>query len=47
MLELPLLPCTTETEVGEAEMVKAGLEPVPVSAAIRPALGLPHPVTRS
>ena len=24
-VEVPLLPCTTETEVGEAEMVKAGL----------------------
>ena len=24
MVELPLLPCTTETEVGEAAMVKAG-----------------------
>ncbi len=26
MVDVPLLPCTTETEVGEAEMVKAGLE---------------------
>jgi len=25
ILEVPLLPCTTETEVGEAEMVKLGL----------------------
>jgi hypothetical protein len=25
IVEVPLLPCTTETEVGEAEMVKLGL----------------------
>jgi len=25
IVEVPLLPCTTETEVGEAEIVKAGL----------------------
>src|SRR5271165_3132458 len=25
MVELPLLPCNTETEVGEAEMVKLGV----------------------
>jgi len=24
IVEVPLLPCTTETEVGEAEMVKVG-----------------------
>lgn len=48
MVELPLLPWVTETAVGEAEMVKAGVCVVdPVSAAIKPAVGLPHPVTRS
>jgi cystathionine beta-lyase/cystathionine gamma-synthase len=25
IVELPLLPCTTETDVGEAEMVNAGV----------------------
>jgi len=43
MVEVPLLPCTTETEVGEADMVKAGVwvEP-PVSALINPwPFGLP------
>ena len=28
IVEVPLLPCTTETAVGEAEMVKAGLAAV-------------------
>jgi len=46
MVDVPELPCTTETEVGEAEMLKPGVA-VPVSAAISPLLGLPHPVTRS
>ena len=48
MVEDPLLPAATETEVGEAERVKAGVCVVePVSAAMRPAFGLPQPVTRS
>lgn len=48
MVEVPLLPAATETEAGEAEMVKAGVCDVdPVSAAMSPVLGLPHPVTRS
>ena len=48
MVELPLLPWRTESEVGEAEMAKAGVWVVePVRAAMRPALGLPQPVTRS
>ena len=48
MVDEPLLPATTETEVGEAEMVKAGVSVVGASALIRPApLGLPQPVTRS
>ena len=42
----PLLPALTETEPGEAEMLKpAGGGPV--SAVISVAVGLPHPVTRS
>lgn len=48
MVEVPLLPCSTETELGEAEMENAGDDDdPPVSVAIRPAVGLPHPVTRS
>lgn len=48
MVEEPELPTTTEREVGEAPMVKAGVCVVePAKAAIRPVLGLPHPVTRS
>jgi hypothetical protein len=48
MVEVPLPPWVTERDAGEAEMVKGGVCVVdPVSAAIRPALGLPHPVTRS
>ena len=44
----PLLPTFTESDDGDAEMVKAGVCVVdPVSAASRPVLGLPHPVTRS
>ena len=48
MVEDPLLPRTTESEVGESEMVKAGVCVVePERAEIRPELGLPHPVTKS
>jgi hypothetical protein len=48
IVDVPLLPCTTETEVGEAEMLKAGLDELPVRALIRPwPFGLPQPVTRS
>ena len=47
MVEVPLLPCTTETAVGAAARVKLGVEPAPVRAASSPALGLPQPVTRS
>lgn len=46
MVEVPVLPCATDTDDGEAEMVKDGVC-VPVSAAMRPAFGLPQPVTRS
>jgi len=48
IVELPLLPRTTETEAGEAAMVKAGVALVGASALISAGpLGLPHPVTRS
>ena len=48
IVEVPLLPCTTETEVGEAEIVKFGDEVVPASALIRPLpFGLPQPVAKS
>jgi len=48
IVEVPLLPTTTETEVGEAESVKAGVWLVGARALIRPMpLGLPQPVTRS
>ena len=48
MVEVPLLPAVTETEVGEAEIVNAGLVLVGASALISPLpFGLPQPVTRS
>jgi hypothetical protein len=49
IVEVPVLPTTTETGVGEAERAKAGVCVVePASALIRPVpLGLPQPVTRS
>jgi hypothetical protein len=36
MVEVPELPCATETEVGEAERLKPGPGELPVSALIRP-----------
>ena len=48
IVEVPLLPRTTETEVGEAERAKLGDAAVPVSALIRPLpFGLPQPVAKS
>lgn len=48
MVELPLLPCTTLTVVGEAERLNVGTFAEATSALIRPVpFGLPHPVTRS
>lgn len=48
MVEVPLLPTTTETDVGDAASVKAGVWVAGASALIRLApLGLPQPVTRS
>jgi len=48
IVDVPALPSATVTEVGEAEMVKFGVEELPASALIRPVpFGLPHPVTKS
>ena len=48
IVDVPLLPCTTETEAGEAETVKLGAEDAPASALIRPdPFGLPQPVAKS
>ena len=48
IVELPLLPCTTDSEAGEAEIMNAGEVLVGASALINPTpFGLPHPVTRS
>ena len=48
MVEVPELPCATDTEVGEADRVKSAGVGVPVSASIWPTpFGLPQPVTRS
>lgn len=47
IFEVPLLPCATETEVGEAEIVKLA-EAVPARASMRAApFGLPQPVDKS
>jgi hypothetical protein len=48
IVEVPELPATTETELGEAERVKPELVDVPSSALRRPSpFGLPQPVARS
>lgn len=48
IVDVPPLPCTTETEVGEAEMVKLGVVDVGARALIRLApFGLPQPVSKS
>jgi len=48
IVDVPLLPCTTETEAGEAETVKLGADGVPARVLIRPApFGLPQPVAKS
>jgi hypothetical protein len=48
IVDVPLLPCTTETELGEGERVKVGAGGVPTSALIRPEpFGLPQPVAKS
>ena len=48
MAETPLPPCATETEAGEADMLKWGVVEIAASVVIRPVpFGLPQPVTRS
>lgn len=48
MVEVPELPCTTETEVGEAERLKPGVGELPVRPLIKPLkLGLPQPLAKS
>ena len=48
MVEVPLLPCATETEVGEAEIVKFGVVDVRARALIRLVpFGLPQPLSKS
>src|SRR5271155_3063444 len=48
IVDVPLPPCTTEADAGEAEIANAGDVLVGASALIRPVLfGLPQPVTRS
>lgn len=48
IVDVPFLPCATETEVGEAEREKLGDVEIPTSALIRLApFGLPQPVTKS
>ncbi len=46
IVDVPLLPCTTDTDVGEAEMLKLGVG-LEVRALISPLFGVPQPVTRS
>lgn len=46
MVEVPWLPCVSVAPVAERLNVPCCVPP-PVKASIKPALGLPHPVTRS
>lgn len=48
IVDVPLLPCTTDNEPGEADSEKVGDVVLdPVRALMSPVFGLPHPVTRS
>ena len=48
IVEVPELPTTTDTDVGDADRLKVGVWVAePVNVVIRAGLGLPHPVTRS
>src|SRR5271154_3995353 len=48
IVDVPLLPCITETDAGDALMANAGLVLVGAKALINPVpFGLPQPVTRS
>jgi len=48
IVDVPVLPCTTETELGEAERLKLGVVDAPTRALIRLApFMLPQPVAKS
>ena len=47
MVDSPLVPSATETEAGEADMLKSGSDFIPASTPISAPFGLPQPVTRS
>ena len=48
MVELPELPCTTVTELGEADRLNPAVPPPPARSLIKPLpFGLPKPVARS
>jgi hypothetical protein len=48
IVDLPELPCATDTEPGDAERLKPEVVVDPASALIRPdPFGLPQPVARS
>ena len=48
IVDVPVLPLTAKTEVGDAQMVKLADVDAPVSALIRPVpFGLPQPVAKS
>jgi hypothetical protein len=48
MVDVPELPCVTETEVGEAERLNPGVDELPARALSRPLpFGLPQPVAKS
>ena len=47
MVDVPLPPCATEAEVGEADRLKSADVASAVSALTSVGVGLPQPVTRS
>ena len=47
IVDVPLFPCTTETEPGEEERLRFGDDDFPERALSRALLGLPQPVTKS
>lgn len=47
IVDFPELPCTTETEEGEAERLKPGADELPERAVSKATFGLPNPVARS
>ena len=48
IVEVPELPCATETDEGDAERLNPGPDELPARAVMRPEpFGLPQPVARS